>query len=386
MNCAKCGSDVREGNSFCTACGAPLQIQCPSCQRPNTVDARFCGQCGANLAGTGTKVRLDESRQQAERRQITVMFCDIVDSTVLATRLDPEDLRELISIYQDRVASAIVGIRGYVARFVGDGVLAYFGWPNADETHAESAVRAGFTIIEAIRPHRLAVRIGIATGLVVVGDLVSVAATDKLAAIGATPNLAARLQTLAEPGTIVVSDSTRAQLSRHFNVDALGAIELKGFEAPQSAWRVLGETRLSSRSEALYGGALTPLIGRDEELDMLLRRWHQVESGEGHVVLVSGEPGIGKSRLIAELEERLARKPHLSLRYFCSPHHQENALHPIITRWQREAKFARGDNSEDRLRKLEAILTPAGTPVEDVALIADLLSGTVGRHLSKARH
>jgi class 3 adenylate cyclase/tetratricopeptide (TPR) repeat protein len=340
--------------------------------------ARFCGQCGTSLVDMGATIRSDSSRQLAERRQLTVLFCDIVDSTVLATQLDPEDFRDLIATYQDRVASAIGGLQGYVARFVGDGVLAYFGWPNVDEAHAESAVRAGLDIIDALRPLRFAVRIGIATGLVVVGDLISVTAIEKLAATGETLHLAARLQSIAEPGTILVSKGTCAQLGRLFNLKALGPIEMKGFKDPQWVWQVLGDTTLSSRSEAIYGGALAPLIGRGEELDALLRRWRQLKSGEGHVVLISGEPGIGKSRLIAELEERLAGQQHASLRYFCSPHHQEDALYPIIYRLQQEAGFGRGDSPEDRLEKLEAVLAPAATPAEDVVLFADLLSVPVG--------
>ncbi len=329
------------------------------------------GDSGPSVGVAGSD-RAPEPR--AERRHLTVLFCDLVGSTPLSTRLDPEDLRQLLDTYRASVVAAVTGQRGYVAKFLGDGVLAYFGWPNADEAHADSAVRAGLAAIEALRPHQLPVRIGIATGLVVVGDLIGAGAAQEHPAIGETPNLAARLQALAEPDTIVVSEATRSQLGRMFEMEELGPVALKGFEKPVKPWRVRGETGISSRSEAVYGGALTPLVGRDEELDLLLRRWRQAKAGESRVVLLSGEAGIGKSRLLAALEERLAGEPHVSLRYFCSPHHQDSALRPIIARWEQEVGFASSDTNGERLGKLEAVLASVGTPMEDVALIADLLS------------
>jgi class 3 adenylate cyclase len=325
-------------------------------------------------AAAATPTRDTPAPTDAERRQLTVLFCDLVGSTRLSTRLDPEDLRDLIGPYQDSVVAAIAGLRGYVARFLGDGVLAYFGWPNADEAHAESAVRAGLAIIELVRAQLLSVRIGIATGLAVVGDLIGVETAQERAVLGETPNLAARLQSLAEPDTIVVSEAMRTLLGRLFDVDDRGAIELKGFDAAQRVWRVRGETPLASRSEALYGGPLTQMIGRDEELDLLVRRWRQAKSGEGRMVLVSGEPGIGKSRLIVELEQCIAAEPHVSLRYFCSPHYRDSPLHPIIARWEQAADFVRGDGSNEKLRKLEVMLLPDGTSAKDLALIADLLA------------
>jgi class 3 adenylate cyclase/predicted ATPase len=321
------------------------------------------------------------STTAAERRQITVLFCDIVGSTPLSTELDPEELREILTAYQTNVATVVTGERGYIARFVGDGVLAYFGWPNADEAHAESAVRAGLAIVEAVSPQRLSVRIGIATGLVVTGDLIGVGAAQTMTAVGETPNLAARLQSLAQPNTIVVSDATRSQLGQMFDLEDLGPQALKGFETPVRPWRGLGKTAAASRSEVVYASALTPLVGRDEELGQLLRRWEEAKAGEGQVILVSGEAGIGKSRLLAALEERLAGEPHVSLRYFCSPHHQDSPLFPIIARLEREAGFVGGDSAADRLTKLETVLAPTAPSPEDIALLAALLSiPTDGRY------
>jgi class 3 adenylate cyclase len=310
----------------------------------------------------------------AERRHISVLFCDIVGSTPLSVQLDPEELREILTAYQAAVAREIAGKRGYVARFVGDGVLAYFGWPNADEAHAESAVRAGLAIPRVVGSQKLSVRVGIATGLVVTGDLVGVGAAQTVTAVGETPNLAARLQALAGPNTVVVSDATRLQLGQMFELEDLGIIALKGFDKPVRTWRAIKETGAASRSETVYAGALPPLVGRDEELDLLVRRWRQAKAGEGSAVLISGEPGIGKSRLLAALEERLAAEPHTSLRYFCSPHHQDSPLYPIAARMEQEAGFDRGDSAAGRLAKLESVLAP-GTPAsDDVALLARLLS------------
>ncbi|MDR3531162.1 MAG: adenylate/guanylate cyclase domain-containing protein [Rhodopila sp.] len=314
------------------------------------------------------------SPSATERRQITVLFCDIVDSTPLSTGLDPEELREILTAYQVNVAAAVTGEQGYIARFVGDGVLAYFGWPNADEAHAESAVRAGLAIIEAVGLQQLAVRVGIATGLVVTGDLVGVGAAQTITAVGETPNLASRLQALAQPDTVVVAEATRAQLGRMFELEDLGLATLKGFDKPVRAWRVLGKTEAASRSEAVYATALSPLVGRDEELGLLLRLWRQAKAGDGRVVLLSGEPGIGKSRLLAALEERLAGEPRVSLRYFCSPHHQDSPLYPVIARLEREAGFIGGDTATDRLAKLEAVLAPTSPPPDDIALLAAMLS------------
>ena len=241
---------------------------------------------------------------------------------------------------------------------MGDGVLAYFGYPRADEHDAERAVRAALALVEKVAGldtaagAPLQVRVGIGTGLVVVGDLIGQGAAQEQAVVGETPNLAARLQALAEPGTVVIGPNTRRLTTGLFEYEDLGAIEIKGFDAPVIASRVLRESAAESRFEARHGPDLTPLVGRDEELALVQRRWQQAKTGEGSVVLISGEPGIGKSRLAQALLERLAGEPHTRLRLFCSPHHQDSALYPTITQLERAAGFRREDTAEQRLDKL----------------------------------
>lgn len=315
----------------------------------------------------------------AERRQLSIMFCDMVGSTVLASRLDPEELQELMAEYHSRVAAAVAKVGGFVARYMGDGVLVYFGWPTADEADAERAVRAGLDVIREIgltliHGQRLQIRIGVATGLVVVGNVIGLGPTQEHAVVGETPNLAARLQSLAEPGTLVICPATLAQIRGLFDCEDLGPVNIKGFDLPISVSRVLRERALQSRFEALHTSELTPLVGRDEEVDILVRRWRQVRHGEGQVVLISGEPGIGKSRLVAALMQDLGDQDYACMRYCCSPYHRDSALYPIITQLEHAAAFGRDDTLEEKLSKLEAVLAPARPSEEDMALIADLLS------------
>src|SRR5438132_5417293 len=246
----------------------------------------------------------------AERRQLTVMFCDLVGSTELSSRLDPEDLREVVAAYHRAVADVVTGFDGFVAKYLGDGVLVYFGYPRAHEDDAERAVRAGLGVIDAVgrldvRSVELQARVGIATGLVVVGDLIGEGSAQEQSVVGETPNLAARLQALAEPDAVVIAAGTRRLVGDLFEYRALGTVELKGIAAPVTASQVLRLSAVASRFEALRGAALTPLVGRDEEIDLLLRRWARAKAGDGQVVLISGEPGIGKSRITAALAERL---------------------------------------------------------------------------------
>ena len=314
---------------------------------------------------------------EAERRQLTVMFCDLVGSTPLSTRFDPEDLRDIVGAYHRCVADTVARSGGFVAKYMGDGVLIYFGYPEAHEDDAERAVRAGLAVIDAVgrlaTPEPLGVRLGIASGLAVVGDLIGAGAAQERGVVGETPNLAARLQGLAASGTLVIADSTRRQVGALFEIEDLGPQALAGFAEPQHAWRVLGESGVVSRFEALRSEA-TPLVGRDEELDLLLRRWQQAETGEGRVVLISGEPGIGKSRLVAALAQRIESDPHTRLRYFCSPHHQDSALYPFITQLERAAGFTHGDTAEEKLGKLRDLLAIGARSDDGIQLLAELLS------------
>jgi class 3 adenylate cyclase/tetratricopeptide (TPR) repeat protein len=329
--------------------------------------------------GETTRLTLETLRDSAERRQVTVLFSDLVGSTALAARLDPEDLREVIGVYYRCVAAVVARFGGYVAKHMGDGIVAYFGFPTAHEYDAERAVRAGLAIIDAVREedaakrHALNVRIGIATGVVVAGEFSGSGRTEEHEIVGETPNLAARLQEAAAPGTLVISPSTRHLCGELFEYSRLGAVTLKGFAEPLSPFQVLGAGVVESRSEAQHTTNQTPLVGREREVNLLQRRWQQVQGG-GRVVLLLGEPGIGKSRITRAFVDRLAGQHHLHWRYFCSPHHQHSALFPILTGVARAAGITRGDTPEQRLRKLETVVFRPGTPPETIAPIATLLS------------
>ncbi|HEX9440624.1 MAG TPA: AAA family ATPase, partial [Roseiflexaceae bacterium] len=316
----------------------------------------------------------------AERRQLTVMFCDLVGSTALAAQLDPEDLRETIAAYRDGVAAIVRKYGGTISRYIGDGMLILFGHPSAHEDDAERAVRAALEIAAAGHAPgappglELRVRLGLATGLVIIGDLIGNEASEAQAVLGETPNLAARLQSLAEPDGVVIAEDTRRLIGGLFDYQDLGAVTLKGFAVPVRAWRVLREGTMESRFEALHAAVLTPLVGREEELELLGRCWDRARTGTGQVVLLAGEAGIGKSRLVAALQEHIEGEPHTRLRYFCSPRHQDSALYPFIAQLQRTAGFEREDTPGIRLDKLRATLSPASPPEEDVAILAELLS------------
>jgi class 3 adenylate cyclase/tetratricopeptide (TPR) repeat protein len=317
-------------------------------------------------------------QETAERRQVTVMFSDLVGSTALSGRMDPEDLREVISAYQKCVAETVGRFGGFIAKYMGDGVLVYFGYPQAHEDDAERAVRAGLELVRAVsdlKTHApLQTRVGIATGLVVVGDLIGSGEAQERGIIGETPNLAARLQSIAEPNKVVIAESTRKLLGNLFELEDLGPKDLKGVAGPVRAFAALRASSVASRFEALHASGLTDLVGREEELELLLRRWSRAKTGEGQVALLSGEAGIGKSRLTAALLERLAGEPHTRLRYFCSPQHTDSALYPIIGQMERAAGFAHGDTSQAKLDKLDAVLAQTSTSIQDAALFADMLS------------
>jgi class 3 adenylate cyclase/predicted ATPase len=316
------------------------------------------------------------AKDSAERRQVTVMFSDLVGSTALSTRMDPEDLREVISAYQRCVADTVRRFGGFVAKYLGDGVLVYFGYPQAHEDDAERAVRAGLEAIAAVGGLKSSVplqtRIGIATGLVVVGDLIGSGEAQERGIVGQTPNLAARLQGIAQPNTVVIADGTRRLLGNLFELQDLGPTDLKGIAGPVRAWAAVRESSVSSRFEAMHATGLTALVGRDEESELLLRRWSRAKTGEGQVVLLSGEAGIGKSRLTAALLERLAAEPLTRLRYFCSPQRTDSALYPFIGQMERAAGLAHADTPRAKLDKVYAVL--AQTSIEDAALFAEMLS------------
>jgi class 3 adenylate cyclase/predicted ATPase len=358
------------GPPIAPAGGSPLPFPPPLGPHPSL--PRLRGRVGEGAA---------EGRvgAEAERRQLTVMFCDLVGSTGLSSRLDPEDLREVIGAYHRAVAEIVAGFDGFVAKYMGDGVLVYFGYPRAHEDDAERAVRAGLGVVGAVggldvESVNLQARVGIATGLVVVGDLIGEGSAQEQSVVGETPNLAARLQALAEPNAVVIAAGTRRLVGDLFEYRDLGAVEVRGIAGPVPAWQVLRPSVVASRFEALRGSALSRLVGRDEEIELLLRRWARAKSGGGQVVLISGEPGIGKSRITTALAERLHAEPYLRLRYFCSPYHQDSALYPFIDQIGRAAEFGRDDTPAAKLEKLEILLALAAPPDEDVALLADLLS------------
>ena len=318
------------------------------------------------------------AKDTAERRQVTVMFADLVGSTALSTGMDPEDLREVISAYQKCVAETVRRFGGFVARYLGDGVLVYFGYPHAHEDDAERAVRAGLELITAVAGLKTCaaqqVRVGIATGLVVVGHLIPSGESEERGIIGETPNLAARLQSIAEPNMVVIAESTRRLLGSFFQLDDLGTRSLKGIGGPVRAWAALRASSVEGRFEALHATDLTVLVGREEESELLLRCWSKAKTGEGQVVLLTGEAGIGKSRLAVALVERLAGEPHTRLRYFCSPQHTNSALYPIIGQIEHAAGLAHDDTPQAKLDKLNAVLEQTSTSIEDAALFAQMLS------------
>ncbi|HSA81866.1 MAG TPA: adenylate/guanylate cyclase domain-containing protein, partial [Geminicoccaceae bacterium] len=324
----------------------------------------------------------------AERRQLTVMFCDMVGSTALAARLDPEDFHEVMRRYQESCAEVVARFEGHVGNYIGDGILAYFGYPQAHEDNAVRAVRAGLDTVEAIKRLdrelddlgvSINVRVGINTGLVVVGDIGTGEFRDEMAVVGETPNVAARLQGLAEPGTVVVGQRTRRLLEGLFVFEERGPYTVKGLDEPIAVYRVREATGASGRFEATARRGLTPLVGRDEEISLLLSRWEDAKAGEGHVVLLTGEPGIGKSRIVQAFREHVRVDQATVLRYYCSPFYVHTALHPVLDQLERAADLKKSDSAEAKLDKLEALLSlGAGKVARAAALLAPLLSIPTG--------
>jgi class 3 adenylate cyclase/predicted ATPase len=354
---------------------------CAKCGSLNAPGDAYCGGCGNALTDDKVALARSSGASELERRQLTVMFCDLVDSTALSHQLDPEDLLEVIRGYRKSASQVIARYEGFVARYVGDGILVYFGYPHAHEDDAARAVHTGLEIVQTLDQssvdpdrrfdRRLGVRIGIATGLVVVGDLIAEGAAEASVALGDTPNLAARLQ----PNSVMVAGSTRELAGGQFKFADQGTYELKGFGQPVRAWRVLRTSEAKSRFDAARNRRLTPLVGREKEIEQLLGRWQRAREGGGQVVLLSGEAGIGKSRIAEHLGERIANDPHIRLRYQCSPYHANSPLHPFIHQLEREADFRRGDSAEQKLDKLDAFLTKSAPHVGKMASIfAALLS------------
>jgi class 3 adenylate cyclase/predicted ATPase len=395
MQCPICKAVVREASRFCGKCGSALPRSCSACGHSNPADDSFCSACGASLQARETHAKAPPqasassahpapapfATSSAERRQLTVMFCDMVGSSSLSTSLDPEEQRDVVGAFQSCCANEIKRLDGMVAQYLGDGVLAYFGYPAAHEDDAERAVRGGLAILDVVgtlhlaRGVKLQARIGVASGVLVVGDLVREGVTQENAAIGETTNLAARLQSLADPNTMVIAPETHRLVGALFEYRDLGTQTLKGFAVPVHVRQVLRGSKVESRFEAQHLSGTSPLLGREEELDLLLRRWEQAKRGEGRVVLLTGEPGIGKSRTARALRDHLSLEPHTPLSYFCSPYHQDSALYPFIGQLSRAAGFEPDESSEAKLDKLEALLAPSSNNISgDMPLLAALLS------------
>ena len=309
--------------------------------------------------------------REAERRQLTIMFCDLIEYTALSRQIDPEDLRDVIRLFQSTCAGIIERYEGYVSRYMGDGILVLFGYPSAHENDAERAVHAALEITNEVsalkapydRTVSLAVRTGIATGLVVAGDVIGEGASEEEAIVGITPNLAARLQSLAEPNTVVISEETRRLLLEAFEYYPLGERTLKGFDTPVIAWRVVGPSEVETRFDAAHNVALTPWVNRNDEIEFMCRLWDHAKSKPGQALLVSGEAGIGKSRLTKILRERVASDPHASLQYQCSPYYRYTALYPFTRALERAAGFERNDSDALKLEKLRAVLDEESLPL-----------------------
>jgi len=388
MQCGSCGFTNPESAKFCQDCGQRLSLLCPSCGRQMTPTAKFCFECGTPLVGAPMSLSKDRPpvaprrAPEAERRQLTVMFCDLVGSTALSAQLDPEELREIVRAYQVSCAEVIRRYDGHIAQHLGDGLLVYFGYPTAHEDDARRAVRAGLEIVTTLHargagtmhPSPLHVRIGMHTGLVVIGEIGS-SEKREILALGKTPNIAARVQGIANPDEVMISATTYQLVEGLFACEERGQPELKGVTTLLTLYRVVKESEAQGRFQVVTRKGLTPLVGRDHEYGLLRERWERVKDGAGQVVLLSGEPGIGKSRLVQVLKERIATEQHTRLEYHCSPYHQNSALYPVIELFQRVLQFQREDSPEGKLRKLERALEPYGFALpEMVSLFAALLS------------
>ena len=398
IRCPTCGVDSPDEMRFCGECGTQFAHQrCSHCGFQNPMRYKFCGQCGVAIAaGVQPEIPLTaaaepiapaqarQSAQQAERRQLTVMFCDLVGSTKLSEQLDPEVLRELVRAYQEACAEVTKNFAGHIAQYLGDGLLVYFGYPTAHEDDPRRAVRAALGILEAMdtlnhrveleHDLRLALRIGIHTGMVVVGEIGGGAHREHLA-LGETPNLAARVQGEAEPDTIAISNTTYALVDGLFTFQSIGDRSLKGIAEPVALYQVIDESEIQSRFDASISKGLTPLVGRHGEVQLLLDRWQQTKSGSGQVVLLSGDAEVGKSRMVQELRQHITDDPHGRLEFRCQTYYQNSAFYPVIDYVQRLLRLHRDDDEAERLAKLEAAMSDYGLPLDDaVPLLAPFMS------------
>jgi len=388
MRCPKCNTENKEGRKFCSKCGIKLENICPKCGYKNDTEDAFCGECGTQIVvAIQDKEITGEPSPDAERRQVTVMFCDLVGSTPLSERLDPEELREVIHDYQSACARVIRRFDGHIARYLGDGLLVYFGYPASHEDDAQRAVRSGLGILEAMNRLNmrlqqklmvnLQIRLGIHTGIVVAGDIDENEQLESDAIVGDTPNIAARLQKLAKPDTLVISSTTYHLIEGYFDCQSLGAYSLEGISAPMEVYHVIHESGARTRLDTTRPTEFTPLVGREQELGLLMDRWEQVKEKMGHVVLLNGEAGIGKSRIVRVLEERVAEDPQAWLvECHCSPYHQNTAFYPVVDLFERVIlQFERDDTPQDKLSKVEGFLVQYGLPLEGtVPLFSTLLS------------
>ncbi len=400
MHCPKCRFENRDGRRFCSECGATLASACPTCGFSNDPGEKFCGGCGAQVAQTagGDVVKSTENAKpaapagadhaghesKASRRQLTVMFCDIVGSTALSEKLDPEEMAEVLLAYQETATEVLNRFGGLIGRYVGDGLLIHFGYPVAHEDDAYRAVRAGLGIVQAM--HRLnedltrlgvtiSVRIGIATGLVLVGDIGRGDRREEAAIVGETPNLAARMQELARPDSVVIGPSTERLVRGLFVFESLGPRSLKGISQPVTAHIVHEETGVRSQFEAKLRAGLTPLVGRAEEVELLDRRWQSVKGGEGQVVLISGEAGVGKSRVLQGFKERARDELQNRVLYYGSPFFRDTPLYPVIEQLQRGVRIEKTDDVAQKLDKLESAIAGLGLDAKELTpLFASLLS------------
>jgi class 3 adenylate cyclase len=378
MQCSSCQHANGDAARFCEACGALLARSCPACGQEATPQARFCSACGLPLAGVVDRhadVSRAEEPASGERRQLTVLFCDLVGSTERSAHLDPEEWREIVGRYQRAASEVVVRFDGHVAQILGDGLLAYFGWPRAHDDDAERAVRTGLALVDAVQgaPDGLSVRVGIHTGPVVVGLLGAGERAETLA-VGEVPNVAARVQALAGPDSVLVTSATHRLVAGLFVAEEAGDRALKGISEPVTLFRVNGTTGVRGRLRAAAARGLTPFVGRAEERRLLRSRWERTQEGDGQVVLVAGEAGIGKSRLVEVLREDLAEVPHTWLECACSPYHSNTPFFPVIDMLQRGLAWGGDEKPGERVASLERALVLAGLePARALPLVAPLL-------------